>query len=107
MTSGVLMRRHSITVAGIAILYSTMLCSSIANAESTTLFSSIFQDHAVLQRDKPIALWGDAKSADGITVSLGESSVHTNADATGHWSATLPALAGGGPYSLSAQSSSG
>ena len=89
-----------------------MFCSAIANAESaiaesSNLLSSIFQNHAVLQRDKPIVVWGQAKSDDDITVSMGDSSVHTKADATGHWSTTLAAVANSGPYSLTAQSSSG
>lgn len=96
------MRKYSICLASII-----MLCSAMANAEPGTLLSSIFQDHAVLQRDKPLAVWGQAKSGDEITVTLGSSSIHAKADATGHWSAALPAISHGGPLSLTAQSSSG
>ncbi len=80
---------------------------TIAKAQTTSLLSSIFQDHAVLQRDKPIAVWGQAANGDEVTVTLGDAKSITHADHSGHWSTTIPATTAGGPYSLTAQSSSG
>lgn len=96
------MRKYLYCFASIA-----FFCSAIASAEPNALLSSIFQNHAVLQRDKPIAVWGQAKSGDEVTVSLGNTSAHAKTDSTGHWFATLPAIANGGPLSLTAESSSG
>ena len=68
--------------------------------------AGIFASGAVLQRDRPIAIWGTAMSAgllraeirdDGQVISSGAGNV--NADGT--WRVTLPALAAGGPYVLS------
>jgi len=73
----------------------------------TRVFNSVFQDHAVLQRDKPIAVWGQSTNGDEITLSLADAKTVVRADNTGHWSATLPAMAAGGPYTLVAKSSSG
>ena len=77
------------------------------HAQASALLHEIFQDHGVLQRDRPIVVWGDAAAADVLTLSLGPSSMRTTADAQGRWKAVLPAMSGGGPYVLSAQSSSG
>ena len=71
------MRKYSWYVAIIATLFATA-----THAESANLLSSIFQDHAVLQRDKPIAVWGQANNGDEITVALGESKIVAEAQFT-------------------------
>jgi len=73
----------------------------------SNLLDALFQEHAVLQRDKPITIWGDAAAGEGVTVTLAGASAHTSADASGRWSAVLPAMSAGGPFVLSAQSASG
>ncbi len=69
--------------------------------------SSLFRDHAVLQRDRPVRIWGWAQSGEGVSVSVAGSSVRTRADANGRWIATLPALKAGGPHTLSVRTDSG
>lgn len=66
-----------------------------------------FGDHGVLQRDRPIPVWGQAAPGERLTVSLGDRSVEVRADRDGHWRATLPALPAGGPYVLTATAASG
>ncbi|MFL6602234.1 MAG: sialate O-acetylesterase [Steroidobacteraceae bacterium] len=90
---------------------------SVAQAVVTAppaLLDELFRDHAVLQRDKPIAVWGEATAGEMVTLSLqatptGQaiSSAHAPADAAGHWHAVLPAMEAGGPFVLAAQDSSG
>jgi sialate O-acetylesterase len=65
-------------------------------------FARIFTDHAVLQRDRPIALWGSATPRETVTVSLNGQSATAMADAAGRWRASLPRMAAGGPYTLTA-----
>ncbi len=58
-----------------------------------------FTSNAVLQRDKPIPVWGTAETDGFVKVMLGGHSV----DATvvdGKWSAELPAMEAGGPHLL-------
>jgi sialate O-acetylesterase len=62
--------------------------------------SAIFNDHMVLQRDKPIKIWGAAKAGDDIMVSMGEKKGSVIADKNGRWLITLPAFSAGGPYTL-------
>ena len=70
-------------------------------------FAAIFGDHAVLQRDQPIAVWGKAQAADVVSVKLGSETVQVTADNNGKWRVQLPGMPAGGPYVLSASSSGG
>jgi sialate O-acetylesterase len=76
-----------------------------AQAEAP-LMSGLFVDHAVLQRDRPIAVFGRAAAGEEITVSLAGASASAKADAQGAWSLTLPAMPAGGPHTLTARGAS-
>lgn len=52
----------------------------------------IFADHVVLQRDRPVRIWGSADAGDEVTVEFAGVSKTTAADATGAWSATFDPL---------------
>ena len=92
----------------LAIKLCVFACSSIAGvANAATLLNPVFQDHAVLQRDKPINVWGDASPRETLTVSLGSQSASAQADERGHWHATLPATPAGGPHELAVHTQSG
>jgi len=75
-----------------------------ARAADAPLLHEMFQDHAVLQRDRPIPVWGRAQPDADVTVSLAGKRVQARADAQGRWRAELPALRAGGPYTLTAHS---
>lgn len=64
------------------------------------LLEGLFQDHAVLQRDRPIPVWGSALPGEQVTIEFAGSTVRARADRSGRWVATLPASAVGGPYEL-------
>jgi len=66
------------------------------------LLHPMFQDHAVLQRDRPIKVYGQSAASATVTVTLGGASASARAGADGRWSATLPPMAAGGPYLLTA-----
>jgi sialate O-acetylesterase len=106
-------------------------CVSTLHAESQTLqLNPLFQDHAVLQRGKPISVWGQGTAGETVTVSLqaaataesatgataaqgaravaGSRTAQTRVGSDGRWSTTLPAIeAGGGPYDLTAKTTTG
>lgn len=71
-----------------------------AAAQDTPLLATVFSDHAVLQRDRPILLWGHAPAGETVTVTLGGDSGATKADAKGRWELRLPARPAGGPFPL-------
>jgi len=54
----------------------------------------------VLQRDKPIAIWGWADPDERISVRLGESTGSTLTGGDGRWEVILPGRAAGGPFVL-------
>lgn len=78
-----------------------------AAAAPPPLLDEMFQDHAVLQRDRPIPVWGEAAPGEALTISLNGISAHAVADAKGHWRAQLPSMPAGGPYGLTARTRSG
>src|SRR5947209_19560843 len=52
---------------------------------------SVIGSHMVLQRDKPLPIWGWADPGEEVTVTLGTTSAKARADDGGNWKLTLPA----------------
>jgi len=52
--------------------------------------SSVFSDHAVLQRDRPLPVWGWASPGERVTVSFAKSVATAIAATNGEWCAVLP-----------------
>ncbi len=81
--------------------------ASLAQAEGPApLFAAIFDDHVVLQRDRPNEIWGRAQPNEQVTVTLSNVTRTTQADATGRWTLTMPTFRAGGPHALSARTAS-
>lgn len=77
---------------------------SAAETSPPALLGPLFTDHVVLQRERPIAVWGEAEPGAAVTVTLAGASVETRADVKGQWTATLPPQPPGGPHTLQARS---
>jgi sialate O-acetylesterase len=71
------------------------------------LLYTTFQDHAVLQRDKPIPVWGLASPSAEVDVAFAGKSAHATADASGNWHTELSPMSAGGPFELAVTSSTG
>ena len=54
--------------------------------------STVFQSNMVLQRDKPIVIWGWAQPDKEVKVSFGENSVTSQTGRDRFWEVTLPAM---------------
>jgi sialate O-acetylesterase len=63
-------------------------------------FDPMFQDHAVLQRERPIEVWGQAVAGERLSVEIAGHAAQAKAGSDGHWRARLDALPAGGPYEL-------
>jgi sialate O-acetylesterase len=101
-------RRRIAAVFGVPALAALLVAATLhAQTPASLSFGRLFQDHAVLQRDRPIEVWGRAGNGEDITVSIAASTARARADASGRWSVTLPATSAGGPFVLTAQGSSG
>lgn len=87
------------TLRAIALL---LLLAATAAAQELA-FAAWFSDHLVLQRSRPVPVWGWAPPGSQVTLRL-EPIAETAATAgpDGRWRALLPALPAGGPYLLSA-----
>lgn len=69
-----------------------------ANAE--VRLPHVFSDHAVLQRDRPIRVWGWSTPSAHLLAHFHQQQVATIADARGLWSLSLRPETAGGPYLL-------
>lgn len=67
-----------------------LLLSQPALAEIT--MAPLFQAGAVLQREKPVPVWGKASPGKQVTISFAGQTQTTTADANGRWLAELPAM---------------
>ena len=59
-----------------------------------------FQDHMVLQRGRPVTVFGHAKPEAAVSVAIAGAEATATAAADGAFRAVLPALAAGGPHRL-------
>jgi sialate O-acetylesterase len=69
--------------------------------------NGVFGDHAVLQREKPLPVWGWAPPGEEVTVTLAGRTARGVAGPGGRWQVTFAPLAAGGPHELKATLASG
>ena len=99
------MRLHTAIVA--ALILVSLVPPAHGQGPAPLQLGPLFQDHAVLQRDRPIDVWGTAAGGERVMVTLDGNQAMATADAAGRWTAKLPAMAAGGPYTLEARAASG
>ncbi|MGJ8679639.1 sialate O-acetylesterase [Paraglaciecola sp.] len=79
-----------------------VVCLALAPiAKADLVLPSLFSDHMVLQRDKPVLFWGTTDPKQTVTVSIQGQKVSTQADSAGNWEVHFPATAKGGPFKVS------
>jgi len=69
-------------------------------ARADVALAPIFTDHAVLQRDKPVPVWGRAAPGEKVTVTFRDQTVQATAGSDGRWIARLQPLKPGVPAPL-------
>lgn len=74
---------------------------------SQVRLNRLFSDHVVLQRQKPIPVWGWAQPKETVKVTLAGQTQSVRAAADGSWKVLFKPLQAGGPHTLSAQAKSG
>jgi sialate O-acetylesterase len=82
------------------------ICLVLMPARAEVRLSNVITDHAVLQRNAPIHLWGEASPAEKITITFHNQSVATTAGPMGLWEAWLSPETAGGPFTLTVHGSS-
>ena len=89
-------------LGGTATLALTLAAPTPALAAPVNLpfLSPLFSDNMVLQRDRPIVVWGWATTGQAVTAQMGDHQATVKADNSGKWTIKLPALPAGGPHTL-------
>jgi len=78
----------------------TLVFGTAISASAEIRMPNVISDHAVLQRDRPIHIWGWASFGSKVTVSFHQQTAATVVDRLGAWSIWLHPETAGGPYSL-------
>ncbi|MCE7073079.1 sialate O-acetylesterase [Dyadobacter sp. CY327] len=68
---------------------------------SKLTLAPVFSDHMVLQRNKPVKIYGKAASGSNVTVQFLDQTMRAKADQSGKWDVVFPAAKEGGPYVIS------
>ncbi|MFW6114110.1 MAG: sialate O-acetylesterase [bacterium] len=84
----------------LALFVALVLVAAPRPALAEVKLPSIFSDNMVLQRGKPVPVWGWDDPATEITVMLDGEQATTTADEDGRWLVELPAQKSGGPVSV-------
>ena len=72
----------------------------VSHASADVKLPLIFQSNMVVQRGKPIPVWGSADPNEKIELSLNGQSVSVTANKKGKFRAEFAALPAGGPYNI-------
>src|SRR5690606_13134104 len=81
------MKFYLTRIATTIFLSSAIIVGAWANIELPPLL----QDGAVLQRDKPIPVWGTAPVNSEVTIVFAGQEKHVKSDAQGNWRTSFPA----------------
>ena len=97
MERGIDMRTQQLSIFAAAVLLAVW-CTGPAFADVS--LASVISDNMVLQRGKPVPIWGWADPGEKVTVKLGKQSQTATADANGDWMVKFKAMKAGGPYKM-------
>ena len=89
-----------------SLLLSVMLLAA-PSVHAAVSLPLMFSDGAVLQRDRPLPVWGWAAPGAKIQVIFDNRVATTKAAADGTWRVELPAHAAGGPFAMSVREDKG
>ena len=80
------------------ILLFALVGASVADAK--VVLPQLFQSGMVMQRGKPIPVWGQADAGETVSVTFKKKTYTTTAGADGRWRVDLPQQKAGGPFQL-------
>ena len=80
------------------ILLFALVSASVADAK--VVLPQLFQSGMVMQRGKPIPVWGQADAGETVSVTFKKKTYTTTAGADGSWRVDLPQQKAGGPFQL-------
>jgi sialate O-acetylesterase len=74
------------------VLSLSLVASSVHEVRADVSLPKVFSSHMVLQRDRPLPIWGWADPGEEVTVRLDDASATAKAGAKGDWKVVLPAM---------------
>ncbi|WP_458232349.1 sialate O-acetylesterase [Roseateles sp. P5_E8] len=77
-----------------------LLALLAATAQADVRLAEVFGEHMVLQRDRPLNIWGQATPGKTLSIELGGRSGTARVGADGRWRVQLAPLPAGGPHRL-------
>jgi sialate O-acetylesterase len=84
----------------IRIVFIASLFFSVCSTQAIVKPVNLFSDQMVLQRGKPLPVWGTAQPGEKVIVRLNNLSAKTKADKSGRWMVQLKQQPAGGPYNM-------
>src|ERR1700722_14338921 len=85
--------------------FTLAICLVSTPLQAELRLASVITDHAVLQRDAPIHLWGEASPAEKIADRSHGQSLATTANSLGLWDVWFKPEPAGGPFTLTVHGS--
>ena len=83
-----------------SILAAIFLLSAVFGSQAKIKLPSVLDDRMVIQREKPIEIWGWADAGESFTLKWQNNSYQVTAGDDGRWQITLPQSPAGGPYTM-------
>ncbi len=83
--------------------FSALSAALVSAAHAEVRLPKLLGSHMVLQRERPIHIWGSSDPAEKVSVTLAGASATAVGDRLGHWSVSLPPQRAGGPFQLALQ----
>ena len=84
---------HRISHKRLVLIIGLLACFGTMAVRANVSVVSLFSDHMVIQRGKPVQVYGTAAVGEVVVVSFNGQSVTNTTDAVGNWSVTLAAMA--------------
>ena len=84
----------------LSILLLAITCVSFT-ASAEVRLPQLFQSGMIMQRGKPIPIWGWADKGEQITITFQKKTYTTAANEQGRWQIDLPKMKAGGPFQMS------
>ena len=81
-------------------LVMSVLCAFSAWTEAKVKLPAILSDGMVLQRERPVKIWGNADKGENVTVVFKKKKFSTVAGEDGKWLVELPPMKAGGPFEM-------
>ncbi len=77
-----------------------LIAAGAAGLQAEVRIPKLLSSHMVVQRDRPIHLWGWADVNERVTATLNGASQSATSDRLGQWSLYLPPQPAGGPFEI-------